>query len=351
MPSIDNKQIIFNSLPHGVPTKENLKLVTSKIDTEPPKGGILIEILYFSLDPYLRGKLRSSDAKSYSAAFELGKPLSNFGIAKVKASATDAFNVDDILRTDIAEFSQFQAVHADKLTHFAKIDNPYNFPLTYFIGVLGMPGLTAYYSLYTIGGPLKKNETILVSAAAGAVGQLVGQLAKHEGLRVVGSVGSDEKAQYLKEKLKFDDAWNYKTEKDLDAAIKAHIPEGIDIYYENVGGEILDAVLANANNFARIVASGSISQYNLKPEEQYRHKNLAYITTKRIKLQGFIILDVLLTRPDIVQEFTEKVSEFLHKGEIVYKEEVYDGIESTYDAFVGLLSGKNFGKSVVKVSK
>jgi len=209
-----------------------------------------------------------------------------------------------------------------------------------------MPGMTAYSSLYEI-GEMHKNEkeTIFVSGAAGAVGSLVGQLAKREGLRVVGSAGSDEKVKYLTEKLGFDVAFNYKKESPLEALNK-YIPEGLDIYYDNVGGETLFAAIENAKDFARFIECGMISQYNNKsPDEAFGFKNLMRIVSKRLKIQGFIVRDIAAKYRE---EHSKNVAEWLHKGEIHYEEDVTVGIDNEAEGFVGMLNGKNFGKAVIK---
>lgn len=210
-----------------------------------------------------------------------------------------------------------------------------------------MPGLTAYSSLYAIGKP-KKGETIFISAASGAVGQIVGQLAKHEGLRVIGSVGSDDKLDYIIKELNFDGGFNYKTEKPLDA-LRRLAPDGVDIYYENVGGEQLQAALEVMNNFGRIVACGMISEYNKLEGERYGVTNLMYIVSKRITIRGFIVGDPDMG-PVYFQERNKNVSQWLADGTFKSKESVTEGIENGPEGFVGMLQGKNFGKAVLKIA-
>ncbi|KAK7207414.1 hypothetical protein BZA70DRAFT_264787 [Myxozyma melibiosi] len=350
MASIENKSVIFKSVPVGYPTADNLPVVSSTIPASAPEGGLLIKVLTISLDPYMRGRMRDASKKSYSPAFPLDQPTAGFGVSKVLDSAVAGFAKDDLVVSPVTNHAQYMAVPAALVGTFKKVTNPYNFPLSYFVGVLGMPGLTAYTSLEYVVGPLKAGETILVSAAAGAVGQIVGQIAKKRGLKVYGTVGSDEKVKYLTDKLGFDDAWNYKTETDCVAAINKHIPQGIDIFFDNVGGDLLDAVLVTANDFARIACCGQISQYNAKPEELYGYKNLMEIVTRRLKLQGFIVGDLVQQHPDVLGKFFAEVSGYLHDGSFVYQEDVVEGLENFADAFVGLLKGKNFGKLVIKVA-
>jgi len=228
-----------------------------------------------------------------------------------------------------------------------KIDNKYNLDVINFLGPLGMPGLTAYSSFYDIGKP-KKGETIFISAAAGAVGQLVGQLAKREGLKVIGSVGSQEKLDYIVKELDFDGGFNYKTEKSADA-LKRLAPNGIDIYYENVGGEQLEAALDALNVYGRIIACGMISQYNNKAGEAYGIKNMVQFVAKRLLMRGFIQSDANMG-PLYVNERDENVAKWLHEGSIKAKFSVTEGVENGPEGFVGLLQGKNFGKAVLKIA-
>lgn len=210
-----------------------------------------------------------------------------------------------------------------------------------------MPGLTAYSSLYDIGKPVK-GETIFISAASGAVGQLVGQLAKHEGLTVIGSVGSDEKLDYIIKDLKFDSGFNYKKENPHDA-LKRLAPNGIDIYYENVGGVQLEAAIDSLNDFGRIVACGMISEYSKTDSEKYGVKNLMSVVAKRLTIRGFIVSDKNMG-PVYVKERDENVSKWLHEGSFKSKSSVTEGIDNGPEGFVGMLQGKNFGKAVLKIA-
>lgn len=206
---------------------------------------------YASFDPYQRGRMRAPDVKSYSDPFELGKPITNRTIMKVIKSNTDKFQPGDVISTHgVAPIEEYSALDKEAVKIAFKLENPHNLDPKVFLGALGMPGLTAWSSFYEIGKP-KKGETIFISAASGAVGQLVGQLAKHEGLKVIGSVGDDKKLDFIIKELKFDGGFNYKKEKPADA-LKRLAPQGIDIYYENVGGEQLEAAINAMNNFGRI---------------------------------------------------------------------------------------------------
>ena len=250
---VENKGLIFKKVPTGWPVPgEHLAIETRDFDPEasPPKGGITTKNYYVSFDPYQRGRMRNSEQKSYSPPYELGKPITNNAVSKVLKSDSPKFKVGDLVTGMIGteEYSTVPAQVANSMVR--KLENPYNLDPKLFIGALGMPGLTAYSSFYAIGKP-QKGETIFISAASGAVGQIVGQLAKHEGLTVIGSVGSDKKLEFIIKELGFDAGFNYKEEAPGEA-LKRLAPKGIDIYYENVGGEQLDAALAATNNFARI---------------------------------------------------------------------------------------------------
>jgi NADPH-dependent curcumin reductase CurA len=284
---VQNKQVIFASIPHGYPEPgKDLVIVSSNIDLEtanPPEGGFITKNLYVSFDPYQRGRMRDANIVSYTPAYPLNSVIPNNGVSKIVKSDNPEFREGDIVIGHVG-WENYSCISADHAKSFVKIDNKYNLPLSYYLGALGMPGLTAYSSLYNIGKP-KKGETIFISAASGAVGQIVGQLSKREGLTVIGSVGSDEKVAFVKNELGFDEAFNYKTISNGNA-LKKLAPNGIDIYYDNVGGEALEAALGAANNFARFVECGMISYYNAKsPEEKYKPNNLLAIVEKRLSLR------------------------------------------------------------------
>ena len=250
---VQNKGVIFKEVPVDWPIEgKNLTVEDRGFDlnAEPPKDGITVKNYYVSFDPYQRGRMRGPETKSYSPPFELGKPITNSAVSKVLKSNNTMFQSGDVV-TGLLPMEEYSIVNSEIAnTMIRKMNNPYSLDLKLFVGALGMPGLTAYSSLYEIGQP-KKGETIFISAASGAVGQLVGQLAKHEGLRVIGSVGSDRKLDFIKKDLNFDEGFNYKKETPSEG-LKRLAPDGIDIYYENVGGDHLDAALAAMNNFGRI---------------------------------------------------------------------------------------------------
>jgi len=345
---VQNKGVIFKQVPDGWPKPgQDLVVETRDIDLDQqlPDGGLLVKNLYASFDPYQRGRMRAPDVKSYSPPFELGKPITNRSIFKVVKSSTDAYNKDDVLITkSVTPIEEYSVFDKDTVAQVMKLENPYNLDPKLFLGALGMPGLTAWSSFYEIGVP-KKGETIFVSAASGAVGQLVGQLAKHEGLTVIGSVGDDAKLEFITKELNFDAGFNYKTEKPADALARL-APKGIDIYYENVGGEQLEAAINAMNPFGRIIACGMVSQYNAKPGEQYPIRNLMNVVGKRITMRGFIVGDENMG-PKHAKEHQEKLQKWLSEGTFKSKLSVTEGIDNAVEGFIGMLSGSNFGKAVL----
>lgn len=294
--------------------------------------------------------MRAPETKSYSPPFELGKPIANMGILKVIKSDVPHLSAGDIVRTPAANTAEYAVFGKDaaKSIHKLPLDNKYNLDPKLFLGPLGMPGLTAYSSFYAIGKP-KKGETIFISAASGAVGQIVGQLAKHEGLKVIGSVGDDKKLEFITNELKFDAGFNYKKEKP-SAALKRLAPNGIDIYYENVGGEQLEAAINNFNTFGRVVACGMISNYNLPPDQHYPVRNLMQIVAKRLTIRGFIVGDPDMG-PVYTKEHQENVQKWLHEGSFKAELSVTKGIDNAAEGLLSLFSGKNFGKVVLEIAK
>ncbi|MCJ1295417.1 hypothetical protein MMC34_006980 [Xylographa carneopallida] len=347
---VQNKALIFAKPPTTFPIPgEHVTIEDRPLDldaTELPPDGVLTKQIYASFDPYLRGKLRLPSTKYYAPPFDLHAPLANHAIAKILKSANPKFRPGDLVVgvLPIAEYSVVPAAQATALTPLA---NPYGLPLSVFVGALGMPGLTAYSSLYAIGKP-KRGETIFVSAASGAVGQIVGQIAKHEGLRVIGSVGSDEKLDFTVKELGFDGGFNYKKEKPGQALARL-APKGVDIYYDNVGGEQLEAALDAMADWGRIVACGMISGYNEQPEKRYGVKNLFHVIGKRLTMQGFVVPDANMG-PKYREEFIENIAKWIHDGSFKVKEDVTVGIDNAATAFVGMLEGKNFGKAVLKIA-
>lgn len=343
-----NKTLIFKKIPTGLPVAgEHLVVEDRPFDKSaaPPSGGLIVQILWASYDPYLRGRMRDASIESYAPAFDLDGPVVNDTIAKVLKSDSSEFKEGEVV-VAFLPIAEFARVGKDDLARVRKINNPYNLELGYFLGPLGMPGLTAFSGLHKIGKP-KRGETIFISSAAGAVGQVAGQLAKHEGLKVIGSVGSDEKLDFITKELGFDGGFNYKKEKPADALARL-APEGIDIYFENVGGEHLDAALNAMNVHGRIVTCGMISDYNKPPNERYGVKSLFQVVTKQILMQGYLVGDPEFG-PAYAKEHEEKTQKWLSEGSIKAKLGVTEGIEHAAEGFVGMLEGKSFGKAVLKI--
>lgn len=346
---VQNKGLIFKRNPKGFPVPDQDLAVEARdfdIQQAPPPGGLITKNLYASFDPYQRGRMNQSNPSAYFESFKLGSPISNFAVAKVLKSSDSRFKEGDLV-TGMLPTEEYSAIDKKSAAKFQPIDNPYNLDLAVFVGALGMPGLTAYGSFYEIGKP-RRDETIFITSAAGAVGQIVGQLAKQEGLRVIGSVGSDEKLDYILKDLKFDHGFNYKKVSAMEA-LRRFAPAGIDIYYDNVGGEQLDAALSFINTHGRIVCCGMISDYNKTPDESYAVKNLMKLIFKQVTMRGFLVSD-----PEIgykhFQARNEKISKWLKDGSIQAKTHLTDGIDQGPQGFVGMLKGENFGKAVLKIA-
>ncbi|KAK9673529.1 hypothetical protein RND81_12G173300 [Saponaria officinalis] len=343
---VKNKQIILKGYINRAPLEEDFEIkVENKIKLNEVKGSssIVVKNLYLSCDPYMRARMRLTHG-SYLPPFEPGKPIEGFGICKVIDSDVPDFQPGDIVAgfTGWEEYSLIE--NAEKGEKLRKIQQADAIPLSYHIGLLGMPGFTAYAGFYEVCSP-KKGDRVFVSAASGAVGQIVGQLAKLYGCYVVGSAGTKEKVDLLKGKLGFDDAFNYKEEKDLVATLQRCFPEGIDIYFENVGGAMLDAVLVNMRSHGRIAVCGMVSQHSYRDAEGIR--KLSALISKRIRMQGFLQSDYLHLFP----EFVQRVGDYYRQGKIVYIEDMAYGLENAPAALAGLFTGKNVGKQVVCVSE
>ncbi|KAL5096050.1 hypothetical protein RYX36_000377 [Vicia faba] len=340
---VENKQVIFKGYIDGVPKQTDMELRFSNIqlNQQLPPQSILVKNLYLSCDPYMRGRMRDFHG-SYIHPFLPSHALEGFGVSKVIASDNPNFKAGDFI-SGFTGWEEYSIISLTKAQQLRKIEPHHHIPLSFHLGLLGMPGLTAYAGFYEVCTP-KSGEYVFVSAASGAVGQLVGQLAKLHGCYVVGSAGSKQKVELLKEKLGFDEAFNYKEELDLDAALKRYFPQGIDIYFDNVGGDMLDAALLNMNIHGRIAVCGMISQSTVSNPNGIR--NLTSLIYKRIRMEGFLQSDYLHLFP----KFLEQVSSFYKQGKIVYFEDMNEGLESAPAAFVGLFHGKNVGKQVIRVA-
>lgn len=334
-----NRQIVLASRPFGAPTADNFN--TIETDTPQPKEGeVLLRTVYLSLDPYMRGRM--SDAKSYADPVEINEVMVGGSVCRVEVSNHSKYQVGDW----VVAFGGWQDYSISDGENLLKLDRNIPNP-SYALGILGMPGLTAYMGLLDIGQP-KAGETVVVAAATGAVGSLVGQIAKIKGCKVIGIAGGSEKCQYAVDTLGFDACLDHYSD-DLAKQLTQVCVDGIDVYFENVGGKIFDAVLPLLNSSSRIPLCGLISQYNATelPQGPDRMFSLmGALLVKRIKMQGFIVFDDYGHR---YNEFSEAMVAWLMAGKIHYKEHLVDGIENTVTAFIGLLEGKNFGKLVVRV--
>ncbi|RYP06657.1 hypothetical protein DL764_003041 [Monosporascus ibericus] len=347
---VANKSIIFKKVPTGLPVPgEHLVLETRPFDLSAvPTGGLVVEVISASLDPYQRGRMREAHIPSYFPAFTLNEVVENTTIARVLSSDDEGYKAGDVVRAFLP-FAEYAAVPAEKLPNVEKIDNPCGLSLDLFLGPLGMPGLTAYSSLHKLGKP-EKGETIFVSSAAGAVGQVVGQIAKREGLTVVGSVGSDEKLDFILNELGcFDAGFNYKKEKPVNA-LKRLAPQGLDIYYENVGGEHLEAAVEHMNIRGRIVVAGMIEGYNKPMEERYGVRNLLEFFAKRLTMAGFIVGDEDFG-PAYAEEHRREVQKWIVDGSFRPKLHITRGIENAPEGLLEIFQGKNFGKAVLKIKE
>ncbi|KAH8552392.1 hypothetical protein BGW37DRAFT_519166 [Umbelopsis sp. PMI_123] len=343
--STTNTQVHFTKIPMTFPQPgEHMKVVKSEIDLNAslPKGDFIVKTLVLSVDPYMRNRMNGPEIQSYIPGFELNKPMAGHVIAKVIKTNNPEFKEGDFV-FGLGNFEEYTHVPADANGFVVRNEaRDSGLPLSYFLGILALPGLTAYAGLFEIGKP-KKGETLFVSAASGAVGQLVGQLGKNFGLRVVGSAGSDDKVEYLKS-IGFDAAFNYKTT-DMDAALTKTCPDGIDIYFENVGGKTLEIVIEHMNTFGRIPVCGMISQYNRQQPECIH--NLLQVVNKRLDMHGFLVFDQMNLEP----VFMKEVMASLKEGKLKYRDTISEGIESAPQALLDVLQGKNFGKQIVKVDR
>jgi NADPH-dependent curcumin reductase CurA len=323
------------SRPEGFPVPENFALREGPV-AAPAEGGILVRNLHLSVDPYMRGRM--NDVKSYVPPFQLDEPMTGGAVGIVVASEAEGFAPGDHVLHDLGwrEFATLKARYATKIS-------PELAPLSSYLGVLGMPGLTAYAGLLEVAS-FRKGDAVFVSGAAGAVGSEVGQIARLKGAsRVIGSAGSDEKVRLLTEEYGFDTAFNYKSG-PVASQLKEAAPNGIDVYFDNVGGDHLEAAISALNVHGRVAVCGMISQYNAT-EPPAAPRNLAMVIGKRLRLQGLLVMD----HADLMPKFFEEVSAWIRSGELQYRETVVEGVEYAADAFLGLLKGENTGKMIVSL--
>jgi len=329
------KEVRLKSRPVGIPTRDNFEFATVDL-RDPGQGEVQVRNLWMTVDPYMRGRM--NDVKSYAPPFQLGEAMTGGAVGQVAKSNDPAFKEGDLVQSQFGWREGFTAPAGT----IQKLD-PRGLPPQAFLGVAGMPGLTAYAGLLRIAA-LKEGDVVFVSGAAGAVGSLVCQIAKAKGHKVIGSAGGPQKVKFLKE-IGVDHAIDYKAEKDLTAALLAAASDGIDVYFENVGGEHLEAALNAARLFARFAICGMISIYNAA-EPPPGPRNLAQLIGKNIRMEGFIVSHHF----DLMPKFIDDLSRWVAEGKVKWQETVFEGIDKAPDAFLGLFSGENTGKMLVKLA-
>jgi len=330
-----NRQIRLAARPVGLPKESDFSLVESPLPT-PADGQVLVKTAFLSVDPYMRGRI--TGIRTYADPVNIGDVMEAGTVGEVVESKFPGLSAGDFVHSNWG-WQEYAALPGKALR---KLD-PKLAPVSTALGVLGMPGMTAYFGFLDICQP-KAGETVVVSGAAGAVGSLVGQIAKVKGCHVVGIAGADDKINWMTKELGFDSAFNYKTTTDYAAKLKELCPKGIDCYFDNVGGTITDVVLSQMNVFGRVSVCGQISQYNLeKPEPGPRI--LGLVLVKQLKVEGFIVSRWLNRWPEGVQQ----MAIWLAEGKVKYREDVVQGFDNTVRAFIGMLQGENTGKMLVKV--
>ncbi|MDX6198596.1 MAG: hypothetical protein QOJ79_1747 [Actinomycetota bacterium] len=330
---MNSREIRLAARPVGEPKPSDFELAEVEVPS-PAEGELVVHNLVMSVDPYMRGRM--NDVKSYVPPFQVGEALQGGAVGEVVESMAESHKVGDL----VLHMQGWRDYAVGPATSFRRVEP--GVPPSYHLGVLGMPGLTAYAGLFGVAA-MKEGETVFVSGAAGAVGSLVGQFAKRRGATVVGSAGSPDKVRWLVEELGFDAAFNYKDAPVLDQ-LRTFAPAGIDVYFDNVGGDHLEAAIHVLNPHGRAAICGMISQYNnTAPEPGPR--NMTMLVSKRLRLQGFLVSD----HSDLLPEFVREVGAWLANGELVVRETFVDGLENAPEAFLGLLRGDNTGKMVVRI--
>ena len=329
------REIRLASRPNGAPTPENFELAETELP-DPGPGEVLVRTTYMSVDPYMRGRM--NEGKSYVPPFEVGKALDGRAVGEVVASEDPKVPVGSTVQHGLG-----WREHAIVPGPEARLIDTDAVPAAATLGVLGSTGLTAWVGLTQVAG-LKEGDVVFVSGAAGAVGSVVGQIAKLRGHTVIGSAGSAEKVAWLRDELGFDAAFDYHDGSVLEQ-LRAAAPDGIDVYFDNVGGEHLEAALDVLNDFGRVAACGSISSYNASSPVPGPH-NMMEIVKKRLTIRGFIVSDTL----ELMKPFREEVGGYYAEGRIAHRETVVEGLENAPDAFIGMLEGRNTGKMLVKLS-
>jgi len=331
-----NMKVVLASHPNGYPKEDDFEVTESQIPIV-HEGELLLKILWLSLDPYMRGRM--NDIRSYAPSVVPGETMVGGAVARVMESRSPMFNVGDIVEGNLG----WQSYAISDGLGLRKVDESLA-PLQTNLGVLGMPGLTAYFGFLDICKPVP-GDTVVISAASGAVGQVVGQIAKLMGCNVVGTAGSDAKVDFVVEELGFDAGINYKTQ-NIPDSLDIYCPDGVDVYFDNVGGEVTDAVLARINTWARIAICGQISQYNLS-QPDLAPRNLGILTRSQAKMEGFLVFNY----ENKYEQGRNRIAKWISQGKIIYKESVTEGLEKAPATFIGMLKGSNFGKTLIKVSQ
>jgi NADPH:quinone reductase len=332
-----NRQITLAARPVGEPEESDFKLVESQIPAPGPDQ-FLVQVIYLSVDPYMRGRM--SDRPSYAPPVQIGEVMGGSGVGRVIKSNNRRFRANEIV-SGYFGWQEYAVSNADGVQKV----NPEIAPMSTWLGVLGMPGMTAYFGLLEICKP-RAGDTVVVSGAGGAVGAIVGQIAKIEGCRVVGIAGSDEKIDWLINELGFDAAFNYKTTADISAKLQETCPRGIDVYFDNVGGTITDAVLQLINRKARISLCGQISQYNAT-ETGTGPRLLSLLIERQARMEGFLVFQFA----EKMKSAQTKMAQWLKTGKIKFRETTVKGIEKAPSAFIGMLRGDNIGKQLVQLAE
>ncbi|XP_061336657.1 2-alkenal reductase (NADP(+)-dependent)-like [Gastrolobium bilobum] len=331
--------------PHGVPTSDHLKLRTVILSMDAdsiPDGHVAIETLLISIDPYLRSRLTGTIDGLCFQQFELNEVITAFGIGRVKQSKDSKYKEGDLVLNPNSPVAEYYVTPSSHIAR--KIDAASGISLPDYLSSLGVPGFAAWVGIEVVGNP-KPGSNVFISAASGGVGMIAGQLAKLRGCRVIGSTGSDEKVKLIKEEFGYDDGFNYNKEADFDAALSKYFPDGIDVYLDNVGGKMLEAVLNHVNKCARIPLCGMISQYNKVWTEREGVRNLLNMVGKEVRMEGFVV-ETYLTR---IGDFSKEMEGYIKEGKVKSKNKINIGIESFLDSFSSLFSSSNIGKVVIQV--
>lgn len=332
-----NKEIVLASHPTGVPNQDTFNINAIPMPTL-NAGEVIIKSIYVSVDPGMRGFMDKGDDDAAGNKFELNKPITSRTVAQIIASHDNTFKKGDIVHGRFA-WQKYQTVSTSNI----EIVDPELAPISTAVSMLGVPGLAAYFGILDV-GQLKATDTVVVSGAAGSVGSIAAQIAKAKGCTVIGIAGSAKKIDYLENELGLDKGINYKQTDDMTAAIKQACPDGVDVFFDNVGGELFDAVLANINKYGRMVICGQIADYNKeKPPQGVRPMHT--LIKKSARIEGFVVYDF----NDRFDEAKKQIAEWYNNGQIKYRENLIEGFENIPAAFIGLFSGENIGKQMIKV--